>query len=71
MNRFRPTLAIWGVTLGLGVSLYLSDVPLFQKDVLRKVPVVSQVLHRTARIYADRRLPSFRLALTLYHVTHK
>ena len=41
LNRFRPTLAIWGVTLGLGVSLYLSDVPLFQKDVLRKVPVVS------------------------------
>lgn len=41
INRFRPTLAIWGVTLGLGVSLYLSEVPLFQKDVLRKVPVVS------------------------------
>ena len=41
INRFRPTLAIWGITAGLGVSLYLSEVPLFQKDVLRKIPFVS------------------------------
>ena len=53
MNRFRPTLAIWGVTLGLGVSLYLSDVPLFQKDVLRKVPVVSEMWLEMCRDCAD------------------
>jgi ubiquinol-cytochrome c reductase subunit 10 len=34
-------MAIWGLTAGLGVSLYLSEVPLFQKDVLRKIPFVS------------------------------
>jgi len=43
INRFRPTLAIWGITAGLGVSLYLSEVPLFQKDVLRKIPFVSLI----------------------------
>jgi hypothetical protein len=46
INRFRPTLAIWGITAGLGVSLYLSEVPLFQKDVLRKIPFVSSMIFR-------------------------
>jgi hypothetical protein len=35
---------LWGGGIGIAVSLFLSDVPLFQKDVLRKIPAVSVVL---------------------------
>lgn len=41
LSRWRPTLAIWGVGAGVAVALFMSDVPLFQKDVLKKIPVVS------------------------------
>ncbi|WWD19733.1 hypothetical protein CI109_104197 [Kwoniella shandongensis] len=40
LSGWTPTLAVWGVTAGAAVSLFLSDVPLFRKDVLIKVPVL-------------------------------
>ncbi|WVR07564.1 hypothetical protein IAU60_004606 [Kwoniella sp. DSM 27419] len=40
MMQWRSPLMIWGVAAGAAVSLFLSDVPLFKKDVLIKVPVV-------------------------------
>lgn len=39
--RWRGPLALWGAGVGVAVALFLSDVPLFQKDVLRKIPAVS------------------------------
>ncbi|OCF38021.1 ubiquinol-cytochrome c reductase subunit 10 [Kwoniella heveanensis BCC8398] len=38
---WRTPLVFWGVAAGAAVSLFLSDVPLFKKDVLIKIPVVS------------------------------
>ena len=34
---------VWGVGIGLAVTLFLSDVPLFQRDVLKKIPAVSAI----------------------------
>lgn len=39
--RWRAPLAFWGIGAGAAVSLFLSDVPIFQRDVLKKIPVVS------------------------------
>jgi hypothetical protein len=39
--RWRAPLAFWGVGAGAAVGLFLSDVPIFQRDVLKKIPVVS------------------------------
>jgi hypothetical protein len=41
--RWRGPLLLWGGGIGIAVSLFLSDVPLFQKDVLRKIPAVSSL----------------------------
>ncbi|WVR00089.1 hypothetical protein IAU59_007231 [Kwoniella sp. CBS 9459] len=38
---WRTPLIFWGVAGGAAVSLFLSDVPLFKKDVLIKIPVVA------------------------------
>lgn len=32
---------IWGAGAGLAVTLFMSSVPVFQKDVLKKIPAVS------------------------------
>nr|XP_018261012.1 ubiquinol-cytochrome c reductase subunit 10 [Kwoniella dejecticola CBS 10117]OBR83170.1 ubiquinol-cytochrome c reductase subunit 10 [Kwoniella dejecticola CBS 10117] len=40
LRGWTTPLMIWGVAAGGAVSLFLSDVPLFRKDVLIKVPVV-------------------------------
>nr|ODO04199.1 ubiquinol-cytochrome c reductase subunit 10 [Cryptococcus depauperatus CBS 7855] len=40
LRFWAPTAAIWGVAAGAAVSFLLSDVPLFQKDVLIKVPML-------------------------------
>lgn len=37
----RPALAVWGAGLGLAVTLFFSPVPVFQRDVLKKIPAVS------------------------------
>jgi hypothetical protein len=39
--QWRTPALIWGIAAGGAVSLFMSDVPLFKKDVLMKVPVVS------------------------------
>ena len=38
-RRWVPSLAIWGASAGVLVTVLLSGVPLFQKDVLDKTPV--------------------------------
>lgn len=43
LRYWGPTAAVWGVAAGAAVSFFLSEVPIFQKDVLIKVPVVSSV----------------------------
>ncbi|WWC91825.1 uncharacterized protein L201_006772 [Kwoniella dendrophila CBS 6074] len=40
LRGYTNTLVLWGGAAGFAVSLFLSDVPLFRKDVLIKVPVV-------------------------------
>ncbi|WVQ77486.1 hypothetical protein IAR50_007172 [Cryptococcus sp. DSM 104548] len=42
LSKWGPSLVFWGAGAGTFVSLLLSEVPLFQKDILRKVPVVGQ-----------------------------
>ncbi|KAI3626308.1 hypothetical protein CBS9595_001669 [Malassezia furfur] len=39
MMKWVPSLAIWGASAGVLVTVLLSGVPLFQKDVLDKTPV--------------------------------
>ncbi|ORY35806.1 hypothetical protein BCR39DRAFT_34208 [Naematelia encephala] len=39
LSGFRPSLVGWGVAAGAAVALFMSDIPVFQKDVLRKIPV--------------------------------
>lgn len=41
LARWRPTLAIWGIGAAGAVSLLMSDVPLYQRDVLKKIPLVA------------------------------
>ena len=48
LSGWRPTLAIWGFAAAGAVSLFMSDVPLYQKDVLRKIPFVSAHRSRAA-----------------------
>ncbi|KAL1413294.1 hypothetical protein Q8F55_001050 [Vanrija albida] len=38
---FAPSLIGWGVGAGAAVALFMGSVPIFQKDVLRKIPVVA------------------------------
>lgn len=38
--------AVWGVGAGAAVAYLMSDVPVFQKDVLLKIPVVRLQLYR-------------------------
>lgn len=41
LNRcFMVPPAVWGVGAGAAVAYLMSDVPVFQKDVLLKIPVV-------------------------------
>ncbi|ORX35363.1 cytochrome b-c1 complex subunit 10 [Kockovaella imperatae] len=37
---FRGPLVMWGFGIGVTVSLFLSSVPIFKRDVLQKVPVL-------------------------------
>jgi len=41
---FRSSVIFWGAGAGFAVSLFLSSVPLFKKDVLQKIPVVRLVV---------------------------
>ncbi|KDQ16341.1 hypothetical protein BOTBODRAFT_31031 [Botryobasidium botryosum FD-172 SS1] len=41
VRRFVPTLGVWGLGAGAAVTLLLSSTPLFKKDVLLKVPLLS------------------------------
>jgi hypothetical protein len=41
LTKWRTPAMIWGVAAGGAVSLFMSDVPIFQRDVLRHIPVVS------------------------------
>ncbi|KAG8801633.1 hypothetical protein FRC17_006596 [Serendipita sp. 399] len=40
IKSWQPSLAIWGVGIGVTVSLLLSNTPIFKNDVLSKIPVV-------------------------------
>lgn len=40
--KWTKTLAFWGAGLGGAVTLFLSSVPIFQHDVLDKIPFVRQ-----------------------------
>jgi hypothetical protein len=39
-TRMGPSLALWGVGIGAAVTLFMSPTPIFQKDVLHKIPLV-------------------------------
>ncbi|PWN96475.1 hypothetical protein FA09DRAFT_362034 [Tilletiopsis washingtonensis] len=45
--KWIPSLAFWGVGAGGAATLFLSGVPLFQEDVLKKFPILSD-------FYADK-----------------
>lgn len=36
------TLAVWGIGIGGAVTLFMSPIPVFQRDILKKIPVVSR-----------------------------
>ncbi|KAI9319911.1 ubiquinol-cytochrome-c reductase complex subunit-domain-containing protein [Dichotomocladium elegans] len=38
--RAVPTLAVWGAAAGSAAMLFGSNVPLIQKDILSKIPVL-------------------------------
>ncbi|CED84488.1 Cytochrome b-c1 complex subunit 10, fungi [Phaffia rhodozyma] len=40
--RFVPSLGVWGVGAGGLITLLLSSTPIFQQDVLVKVPVLTE-----------------------------
>ncbi|CAK9785606.1 hypothetical protein CC85DRAFT_301298 [Cutaneotrichosporon oleaginosum] len=40
LRPFASSAIFWGAGAGIAVSLFMSSVPLFQKDVLDKIPVV-------------------------------
>lgn len=40
LRPFARSAIFWGGGAGIAVALFMSPVPLFQKDVLRKIPVV-------------------------------
>ncbi|KAK4689138.1 hypothetical protein P7C73_g951, partial [Tremellales sp. Uapishka_1] len=42
LMAMRPTLAVWGIGAGVAVSLFMSSVPIFQTDVLKKIPAVGR-----------------------------
>lgn len=39
-NSWIPTLALWGGAGGGAVMLFMSSVPVFQQDILHKIPIV-------------------------------
>lgn len=41
-SRWIPTLAMWGAAAGGAVALFMSGVPIFQTDVLKKIPFLDQ-----------------------------
>lgn len=41
-KQWTPSLALWGVGVGATVSLLLSNTPIFQNDVLKKIPLLGQ-----------------------------
>lgn len=49
LRPFARSAVFWGAGAGLAVSLFMGPVPLFQKDVLRKFPVVSRNERATRR----------------------
>ncbi|KAF8308755.1 hypothetical protein DL93DRAFT_2170872 [Clavulina sp. PMI_390] len=40
LRRWVPALGVWGVAAGAGVTLFMSDVPVFRQDVLHKIPLL-------------------------------
>ncbi|BEI89628.1 uncharacterized protein CcaverHIS019_0209900 [Cutaneotrichosporon cavernicola] len=42
LRPFASSAIFWGAGAGIAVSLFMSSVPLFQKDVLDKIPVVRE-----------------------------
>jgi hypothetical protein len=43
LTKWRTPAMIWGVAIGGALTLFMSDIPVFKRDVLRKIPVVSRV----------------------------
>ncbi|KAM0787141.1 hypothetical protein ACM66B_006392 [Microbotryomycetes sp. NB124-2] len=39
--RWAPTLGVWGIGLAGAGALFLSPIPVFQADVLKKIPGVA------------------------------
>jgi hypothetical protein len=63
--RWRGPLLLWGGGIGIAVSLFLSDVPLFQKDVLRKIPAVSRAKGHPSHLQRAWLTYAFSLSSTL------
>lgn len=43
LRAWTPSLALWGVGTGLTLSYLLSNTPIFQHDVLIKLPVLGNI----------------------------
>jgi len=43
LRAWNPSLALWGVATGVTVSYLLSNTPIFQHDVLIKLPILGSV----------------------------
>ncbi|GAA5872727.1 hypothetical protein JCM3774_005042 [Rhodotorula dairenensis] len=41
VGRLAPTLALWGVAGAGALMVFASGIPLFQTDILKKIPVVA------------------------------
>lgn len=69
--KWAPSLALWGGAGAGAVMLFMSSVPLFKKDILIKLPVVSLASTRTpsATAYGTDRLIS-RLIVACSHRSH-
>ncbi|RUS19655.1 ubiquinol-cytochrome-c reductase complex subunit-domain-containing protein, partial [Endogone sp. FLAS-F59071] len=38
--RLAPNAAVWGVAAGVGILFFANGVPIFQRDILQKIPVI-------------------------------
>ncbi|KAJ9108754.1 hypothetical protein QFC21_000074 [Naganishia friedmannii] len=41
VKHYQPSILLWGGAIGAGVALFAQAIPIFQKDILKKVPLVA------------------------------